>query len=313
MTATSTGLDRVEKRKGRWETTWQELKKPRVRVAYLFLSPIILGVIVFTVIPFIASFYFSFTKYDVLSSPQWRGLDNYLRLFQSRLFWISLWNSFYYYFGTMPAKLFLGLAMALMLNRAIRGVSFFRMLYYTPVVTAMVAVSVVWLWLYNPNFGLLNVILSKIGLPRQLWLLDPKLAMPSLMMLGVWKWTGSVMVIYLAALQGIPETYYEAASIDGAGSFQQFWHITWPLLKPATFFNLVTMGITSLQVFEQIFVLTAGGPGFSTSTVVYQIYEEAFQKFHMGYASAMAFVLFMIIMTLTLINFKFGDRGVDYY
>jgi multiple sugar transport system permease protein len=280
--------------------------------AYLFLAPAFIGLTIFTLVPFLLSFYYSMTDYNVLSPPVWRGLANYEKLFQSRVFWVSLWNTFYYTIGTIPFKLIIGLALALLLNRALRGIAIFRALYYLPVVTATIAVSVIWLWIYNPSYGLANMALEALGLPRQTWLLSPTLAMPSLMILGVWKYVGGTMIIYLAGLQGIPEMYYEAAAIDGANRWQQFWHITWPLLKPATFFNIVTLAITSFQVFEQMYIMTEGGPGFATTTMVYEIYREAFERFHMGYASSLAVVLFVIVLALTLVNFKFGGSSIEY-
>jgi len=209
-------------------------------------------------------------------------------------------------------KMILGLIFAIMLNRAMKGVAIFRAAFYAPVVTSMVAVSIVWLWLYHPQSGPFNQILTALGLPRQMWLLDKNLALPSLMLLGVWKWAGLSMVIYLAGLQGIPEVYYEAASIDGANRWRQFRHITLPLLAPATFYLFVTTAISSFQVFEQMYIMTEGGPGFATTSVVFEIYVEAFQRFKMGYASAMAVVLFILILILTLISFRVGNREIEY-
>ncbi len=280
--------------------------------AYLFLAPAFLGLMVFTFIPFLASFYYSLTDYNVLSAPVWRGLANYQKLFQSKIFWRALWNTFYYTIGTIPPKMIIGLALAIMLNRGLRGMSVFRALYYLPVVTATIAVSVIWLWIFNPSYGLANMILNAIGLPSQTWLLNPKLAMPSLMVLGVWKYIGGTMIIFLAGLQGIPEMYYEAASIDGATRWQQFRHITVPMLQPATFFNFVTLAIASFQVFEQMYIMTEGGPGFATTTLVYEIYREAFERFHMGYASSLAVVLFAVVLALTMVNFKFGGSTFEY-
>jgi ABC-type sugar transport system permease subunit len=282
----------------------RNLRRQQVWAGYVFLLPALLGLLIFAFIPFVLSVYYSFTDYNVLSAPVWKGLGNYIALFNSKIFWTALVNTAYYTVVTVPIKMALGLLLALLLNERIRGLALFRALIYSPVVTAMVAVSIIWLFIYNPSSGLLNTVLKAVGLPAQLWLLSPTQAMPSLMIMGVWKWVGSTMIIYLAALQGIPDSYYEAASIDGASRWQSFWRITLPLLRPAHIFNLVTMTISSFQVFEQIYVMTEGGPGFATTTLVYEIYSEAFQKFHMGYASAMAVVLFIIILALTLLNFR---------
>ncbi|MBX3000707.1 MAG: sugar ABC transporter permease [Caldilineaceae bacterium] len=305
-------VDTLTRQRGRLARTWRLLSQPQVYMAYVFLAPAFLGLLVFTFLPFFASLYFSFTQYNVLSPPQWIGLGNYERLINSQVFWIALRNVSYYTLGTLIPKMILGLTFAILLNQALRGVAFFRAAFYAPVVTSMVAVSIAWLWIYHPNSGLLNQFLTWLGLPRQLWLLDKNLALPSLMLMGIWKYAGISMVIYLAGLQGIPESYYEAADIDGANGWNKFFYITLPLLAPASFYIFLTTAISSFQVFEQMYVLTQGGPGFATTSVVYEIYGEAFQRFRMGYASAMAFVLFIIILILTLISFKFGNREIEY-
>lgn len=305
-------LRKRERRALAGPTFWREVWHPQARMAYLFLLPAIVGLAVFVFIPFLAAFYFSFTAYNVLSSPRWIGLANYQRLLESAVFWTALRNTAVYTLGTIPPKVAIALVLALLLNRRLRGAAIFRTLFYLPVVTATVAVSVIWLWLFNPSAGLLNMALETVGLPPQRWLLDPQQALPSLMVVGTWKWVGYSMVIYLAGLQGIPETLYEAADLDGARGWSKFRYITLPLLKPATFFIVVTTAIGSFQVFEQIYVMTQGGPGTATTTVVYEIYEEAFQRFNMGYASAMAFVLFVIILALTAVNFRLGRGDVEY-
>ena len=288
--------------------------QPReVFAAYIFLLPAFLGLLVFAFIPFFLAVYFSFTEYNVLSPPKWVGLRNFEKLLYSKVFWAALKNTATYTIGTIPPKMIIGMGLALLMNRKLRGIAVIRAMFYSPVVTAMVAVSVVWLWIYNPNYGLFNAILNKLGIASQLWLIDPKQALPSLMIMGVWKWVGISMVIYLAGLQAIPQEYYEAAAIDGANSWKRFLYVTFPLLAPAHFYLLVTNSISSFQVFEQIFVMTEGGPGFSTTTVVYEIYRQAFQTFKMGYASATAMVLFVIILVLTIINFKFGGGEQDWY
>jgi multiple sugar transport system permease protein len=288
------------------------LAQPKVRAAYLFIAPAMLGLVVFTFGPILAALYFSFTRYNVLAAPVWVGLDNYGALARDRIFVQSLWNTVYYTVGTIPFKIGVGLALALLLNQKLRGVGLFRGLYYLPQITSIVAVSIVWLYLYNPQVGLFNAALEAVGLPRQLWLLDPKLALPSVMVLGVWKSVGLGMVVYLAGLQGIPEQFYEAAKIDGAGRWASFWSVTLPLLGPTTFFLTVVNMIGTFQVFDQIYVMTNGGPAYATSTVVYQIYLQAFQQFHMGYASAIAVVLFLIIFALTWVNFRFRNPDVEY-
>lgn len=263
-----------------------------------------LGLIIFTLVPVIIALAFSFTEYNVLTSPRWIGLRNYLTLLTDRDFKQSLINTLLYAIGTIPPKIFISLFFAILLNQRMKGIAFFRACYYAPEVTSMVAVSIVWLYMYNPQVGLFNIILEKFGIPHQAWLLNPKLALPSLMLLGIWKNLGVNMVIYLAGLQGIPSTYVEAAKMDGASGWQIFWKITWPLLSHATFFIFITNMIGTIQVFDQVYVMTNGGPANATTTAVHQIYLQAFQQFHMGYASAMAFVLACIIFVLTLVNFR---------
>ncbi len=286
-------------------------RKDQVRIAYLFIAPAIIGLLVFTFLPVISALLMSFTEYNVLTSPKWIGLENYKRLFSDRDFAQGLKNTLYYALGTMPAKVFLSLFLAFLLNQNVKGLPVFRGLYYAPEVTSMVAVSIVWLYMYNPQVGLFNTILRKFGIPNQAWLFNPKLALPSLMLMGVWKNLGVNMIIYLAALQGIPRMYIEAAELDGATGWQVFWKVTWPLLSPATFFIIVTNLIGTIQVFDQIYVMTNGGPANATTTAVHQIYLRAFQQFHMGYASAMAFCLSIIIFALTALNFKIR-KAFDY-
>ncbi|HHW05876.1 MAG TPA: sugar ABC transporter permease [Methanothermobacter sp.] len=279
-------------------------RKSQVRAAYLFVTPAIIGIVIFTLIPVISALIYSFADYNVLTSPKFIGLKNYFSLLYDKDFKKSLVNTFIYAIGTLPPKIFISLFLATLLNRKIKGISVFRACYYSPEVTSMVAVSIVWLYIYNPQLGLLNLILEKLGLQPQVWLLNPKLALPSLMLMGVWKNLGVNMMIYLAALQDIPSTYIEAAEIDGANRWQIFWKVTWPLLSYATFFVFITNMIGTLQVFDQIYIMTEGGPANATSTIVYYIYLQAFQQFHMGYASAMAFVLAAIIFLLTMISFN---------
>lgn len=286
-------------------------RKEQVKTAYLFIAPAMLGLAVFTFFPMVSALVFSFTEYNVLSSPTWVGVRNYVRLVTDRDFLQGLRNTLWYAVGTIPPKILLSLFLAFLLNQKLRAISLFRALYYAPEVTSMVAVSIVWLYMYNPQIGLFNIVLEKFGIPHQAWLYNPKLALPALMVLGVWKNLGVNMIIYLAALQGIPSMYIEAAKIDGATGWRIFWKITWPLLSHATFYVLITNMIGTIQVFDQIYVMTNGGPANATTTAVHQIYLRAFQQFKMGYASAMAFALSLIIFALTALNFRLQKR-IDY-
>jgi len=213
----------------------------------------------------------------------------------------------------VPVRTALALLLAIALNQQLRGVSVFRAAYFLPTITSAVAAATVWRWIYEPNFGLLNSLLYAIGVAHPpAWLSSPAWAMPALILLGVWQGLGFQMVIFLAGLQGIPTHLYEAAAIDGAGWWARFRHITLPLISPTTFFVLIISVIGSYQVFDQAFVLTEGGPGYATTTLVYYIYEYAFQFFKMGYAAAMAWILFAIVFVLTVIQFRIQARWVHY-
>jgi len=289
-------------------------------IAYAFLSPGLALFLVFTVIPVFAALYLSFCRYDVIHSPAWLGVRNYARLWQDitnhGVFYLSLRNTLQYAFGTIPLGLALALALALLLNARLKGMGVYRTTYYLPVVTSMVAVAMVWMWIYDPSYGLLNYLLARLSSGRitpQAWLADPGQAMAAIVAMSVWKGLGYNTVIYLAGLQGIPEHLYEAATIDGANAWQRFRRITWPLLKPTTAFILVVSVIGASQVFAQVYVMTNGGPNNATTTIVHQIFQNAFSYLKMGYASAMAFVLFALIFLLSLITLRLTRAGqVEY-
>ena len=281
-------------------------------VGYLFVAPLIFGLIVFTYGPVLAAFGLSFTKGDYISTPQWIGLDNYTRLLNEDLFWKSLVNTLYYVVGVVPASLFLSLLLAMAMNQKLRGIVFFRTVFFLPTITSTVAISLMWLWIYNPEFGVLNFLLKQIGLRGPAWLSSPTWAMPAVIIMSIWRGLGYNMLIYLAGLQGIPDVFYEAAEIDGAGRFAKFRHITIPLLSPTTFLLLILGMIGAFQVFEYTYVMTGGGPIYSTLTLVLHIYNNAFRNFEMGYASALAYVLFFILLLLTLIQFRLQKRWVHY-
>jgi multiple sugar transport system permease protein len=227
-------------------------------------------------------------------------------------FWKVLWNTVYFTVGNVPVGLALALGLAIAMNQKIRGIVFFRMTYFLPVVSSMVAVSLLWSWIYAKDIGILNWLLGKVGIPRIPWLSSTRWAMPSVIVMSIWKSLGYDMVVFLAGLQSIPPELYEAGKIDGAASWRLFRHITIPMLSPITFFLLMLSVINSFQVFAQTYVMTQGGPLWSTLTLVYYIFQWAFQRFSMGYASALAWVLFLIILALTLIQFRFEREWVHY-
>jgi multiple sugar transport system permease protein len=279
---------------------------------YLLISPWLLGLLLFVLGPMVASLVISFTQWDLLSAAKFVGLDNYQKLFsRDPLFWQSLKVTVLYTVAYVPLELAGGLVLALLMNQPLRGIGLFRTIYYLPSVLPGVAFVVLWMWILHPDVGLINTLLSYVGIDGPRWLADPDWALPALLMMSLWG-LGRSMVIYLASLQGIPQQLYEAASIDGAGRWQSFWRITLPMLTPTIFFNLVLSIISTFQTFTSAFVATNGGPLDSTLFYVLYIFRQAFEYFNMGYASALAWVLFVIILVLTLLVVRTSDRWVYY-
>ncbi|WP_316014127.1 sugar ABC transporter permease [Roseobacter sp. HKCCA0434] len=278
----------------------------------LYVSPYIIGLVLFTAFPFIASFYLSFTDYDLLSAPEWVGLDNYEKLFtRDRTFDRSLKVTLTYVAITVPFKLAFALFIAVVLNYRLRGINLFRTAYYVPsILGGSIAIAVLWRFIFA-NTGLVNMILTGLGFEPVNWFGDPQNALFTITLLRVWQF-GSAMVIFLAALQSVDKTLYEAASIDGAGPWQIFRHITLPLITPVIFFNLIMQTVQAFQEFNGPYIITQGGPLKSTYLLPLYIYDEAFKSFDMGYASAIAWILFAIIMTLTLIAFWSSKKWVYY-
>ncbi|MCE7983683.1 MAG: sugar ABC transporter permease [Caldilinea sp. CFX5] len=282
--------------------------------AYLYLLPTLLGLLIFSAGAILASFFISFTNWQLVLPPVWIGLRNYTDLLQLPEFWQVLRNTVYYTVGYVPLALILPLFMALLVNQKLKGITFFRTTYFLPVVTSGVAIALVWGWMYNPSFGVINYLLDKLfGIAGPRWLADPAWAMPSLIIIGVWHSLGYNMVIYLAGLQGIPQELYEAARIDGAGWWAQFRYLTVPLITPTAFFILVLSIIGSFQVWTITYLLTQGGPAGATLTLSYYIYQQGFEWFHMGFAAALAYVLFAIVFVVTMIQFKLQKQWVFYH
>jgi ABC-type sugar transport system permease subunit len=284
------------------------LQRREMWAGILFILVPALLFVLLRVIPTIYAFVLSFTDYSIMRPPNWVGLSNYETLLSEQETRTAFVNSLYYMVGTVFPSAAIGLFFAILLNQKLKGISLFRTAYYIPQVASWVAISMIWVFLLNPSFGVLNYFLSMIGLPKYGWLSDPDLAMPAIIMVSVWRNIGYDTVIYLAGLQGIPAFLYEAARVDGASSWRQFRRITWPLLLPTTTFIIIMTGIFSLQAFDQIYVLTQGGPGNQTTTLVFHIWRNAFQYMRMGYASAIAFVLFMVIFCLSLISLKWSNQ-----
>lgn len=278
----------------------------------VYLAPYIIGLMVFTALPFAASFYLSFTDYNLMSAPVFTGLENYVKLFTSdRTFRKSLWVTLVYVFTTVPLKLAFALFIAVILNYKLKFINFFRTAFYVPsILGGSIAIAVMWRYLFA-DVGIVNMGLTAIGFEPVNWFGDPTNALFTITLLRLWQF-GSAMVIFLAALQSIDKSLYEAASIDGAGKFATFWHITMPLITPVIFFNLIMQMVQAFQEFNGPYIITQGGPLKSTYLLPLYIYEEAFKRFDMGYASAIAWVLFAIIMVLTVIAF-WSSRHWVYY
>jgi multiple sugar transport system permease protein len=281
--------------------------------AFLFLTPNIFGFLVFTAIPVLAALVMSMFDWDLLLGAKFVGLDNFRRLFTvDDVFQASFRNTAIFTVVSVPLSVCIGLGVALLTNQALRGMSFFRAVFLLPFVTVTVALSLVWRWLYLPEIGLINNVLRSLGIPGPAWLTDGRWAMWAIIIMSVWRSFGYNMVLFSAGLQAIPVHYYEAATIDGANARQRFRHITLPLLSPTMFFVLIISVINSFQVFDQALIMTAGGPGVATTTLVLHIYNVGFQSFHMGYAASIAWILFIVIFIFTLIQFQAQKRWVTY-
>jgi multiple sugar transport system permease protein len=279
---------------------------------YLCISPWLIGFIFLTLGPMLYSLYISFTRWDLLSDPVWVGLRNYaVKMPNDERFWQSLRVTILYTLAYVPLEMIGGLALAMLVHNQIRGIRVFRTIFYLPSVLAGVAFVVVWLWMLDPRGGLVNLLLAQFGIVGPRWLLDPDWALPALIMMSFWGW-GRAMVIYLAGLQAIPGELYEAAAIDGAGGWVRFWRVTIPLLTPTIFFNLVLSIISTFQTFTNAFVATNGGPLDATLFYVLYLYKQAFEFRAMGYASALAWVLFLVVLLLTLLVFRSSALWVFY-
>lgn len=266
----------------------------------VLLGPSLVGMFIFLMLPVASSFVLSFSSWDLIGEIQWIGLDNYSKALADPAVLGALRNTLTFILGYLPATVGIALGLALLLNRRIRGRVVFRAIYFVPVVTSWVAVSLIWKWLLNPQYGLVNVALAWIGIKGPGWLFDPQWAMTGVILTSIWKDIGFVTVIYLAGLQDIPEHLYEAAALDGVTGWQRFWHITFPMLMPTTFFVTTISLISSFQVFDQVWVMTQGGPAGATSVMVELIYKNAFSYYQMGYASAISWVLFALIFAVTI-------------
>ncbi|NOY10124.1 MAG: sugar ABC transporter permease [Spirochaetes bacterium] len=284
-------------------------KKNRWHYAYLFIAPVLIFFGLFRVYPAVETLIFSFFKVEIVARRyQWVGLKNFSLLLRDDSFIRAISNTFVYAIYIVTISAFLGLILAAMFNSNMKLGSLFKAVYFVPFITSTVAAAVVWGYLYDPKFGLFNMILKLLNLPQRGWISSYKDALGSIIVFSIWKTLGYNMIIFITGLQNIPETYYEAAVIDGAGPLTRFFRITIPLISPTIFFVVIYNTILSLKVFDQVFVLTAGGPAEASTVVVLQIYNQAFLNYRFGYASSMAFVLFFMIMIITILQYSLSRK-----
>jgi multiple sugar transport system permease protein len=280
---------------------------------WLFIAPVVFGVVAFQFFPILVSMGASLTAWNGISAPRFVGFSNYVELFsRDPLFLTTLWNTTYFTLVSIPLTIGLGFLLALLCARRMRGVVVFRTAYFAPYVTNVVAIGFVWFWFFHPSQGVVNGLLHEVGIDGPAWLSSSTWAMPAVILVSVWQGVGYPMIILLAGLQGIPDVLYESAKIDGANAFARARHITLPLLTPHFFFLLITQFISSFQVFGLIYVMTQGGPGHATSVYIYYLYETAFSYGKIGYASAMAWILFAVIATVTFVQWRLQKRWVFY-
>ena len=291
-------------------SAWQGVRRNETIAGYLFLLPNFLGFLVFSLFPILASFALTLTDWNLIGERKFVGLDNFRRLLSDELFWKTARNTFYYTVAAVPAGVFIAFWLALLLNRQMRGVVFFRTIFFLPHVTLTVAIALVWAWIYHPELGLLNFGLSLVGIDGPRWLQSTAWAMPAVVIMSNWKGIGYAMLVFLAGLQAIPQDLVEAATVDGASWFQRLRHIVVPLLAPTTFFILVTSFIGAMQAFDQFYVMTQGGPAYSTTTLVMYVFQNGFQWFRMGYAATVAVALFACIFAVTALQWRFGQAWV---
>jgi multiple sugar transport system permease protein len=282
-------------------------------VGWAFVTPVTVLIGIFGLLPIGWSLLLSFQKSDLLTpETPWVGLKNYHKLLQDPAFSSAVEHTIVYTVLFVPSTMLVGLLIAAALNRKIRGISIYRTAAYVTIAVSTINEAIIFMWLFEPSFGVVNSVLAKVGIPRQMWLSSTSQALFVIVVMTVWGWTGFAVVIYLAALQGVPQELLDAAAIDGAKRFTAFRTITLPLLSPASLFLAIWLSINALQLFDEVYLSTRGGPLGSTTVVVYYVYEQAFQEFNAGYAAAMAYVLFMVILVATFIQFRVGRRFVHY-
>ena len=292
----------------------QALRRREAIQGFLFVSPWVVGLVVFIIGPVIASLYLSLTNYNILNPPVFVGLKNYVTaLSQDPLFPLASEKTLYYGVLTVPTVTFGALGLAMLLNRGASGTNAFRTMFFMPSLVPIVASAVLWIWIFDPQVGLLNYLLSLVGIQGPAWLGDPSTALPSLVLITLWASAGgTTMIIFLAGLQGVPQELYDAAAIDGAGRWRRFWNVTLPMISPTMLFNMVLGVIAALQVFATAFVATQGGPAYATWFYLFYLYQQAFVFDHMGFASAMAWIFLIVVLSLTYLQLRLSRQWVHY-
>lgn len=285
---------------------WDKISNSESSAAWIFIFPAMVGILLFIIIPIVFSFGLSFAKWDLLNPVEFVGLENYREILSEPLFGKILLNTFVFALATSVFGVIIPLILSVILNNKIRGSEFFKTAYFLPFITPMIVIGIVWEWIFDPNIGLLNKVLQL----HINWLYDPHWAMPALIIVSVWKLIGYNMIIFLSALSGVSNSMFEAAKIDGANPVETFVYVTIPLLSPTIFFVVIITAVSSFQIFDLIYLMTQGGPLDSTNVLVYAIYKNAFEYFNAGKASAIAYVLFVIILVLTLLQWKFRKKLV---
>jgi multiple sugar transport system permease protein len=313
MTAIPSNVRIDQKKLKGWSSFKQAftgLRREETLAGYLFILPNFIGFAAFTIFPILFAFYMAFMNWDLSKPPEFIGFSNFAKLGSDALFWKTLGNSLYYTIGAVPIGIATAFFLALMLNQKIKGVIVFRTLYFLPQITLVVASAIVWNWIYQPDFGLLNYLLGLIGIDGPRWIYSSTWAMPALIIYCNWMGIPPSALILLAGLQGVPAELYEAAEIDGASTLARLRFITFPLMTPSLFFVMVTSFIGAMQTFSQFYILTKGGPAFATTPIVMYIYNNAFTYFKLGYASTIALILFAILLVITLIQWQVANRWV---
>ncbi|MCM0646911.1 sugar ABC transporter permease [Clostridium swellfunianum] len=297
-------LQKPRNRKGLKNSTKESL------VGWSFILPMLIGFCIFCFIPIITSLGISFTDWNLLQAPKFVGLQNYTRLIKDSSFIKCVSNTLFFVLTMVPSILVISLILALILNKGLKGRGFFRAAFYIPCITSTVAISMVWLWIYGPQNGVLNSVLGTFGISSVDWLGNPLTAKPALVIMRIWQASGYYMLMFLAGLQTIPDSLYEVAEIDGATKWEKIRHITLPLLAPTMFLVIILLTIESFNIFEAVYVMTEGGPAGATDTLMYYIYHNGFRLYNMGYASSIAWFLFLVLIVLTLIQFKFKKEDI---